>query len=248
MGCKVHVMSVGTSALRNFQRTLTDKERVAQALTKLERGELTIKDLEKVLSSEGMTLKDLIEEMLKFVKQYPVQASAELNAFTKKVKEVGIPEKVVLLCSDTEAGELSCEVLRRYFEGEGIDASAYVINGLGKGQFYEGLVNLMCAYKKILDKEVGEGESVCVNPTGGFKPESAVTYLLALSDPRTADIYYIHEAFRDVVSLPVIPFQPLKSVLASARWLEEPLNNLKKCLEGASINPWRPLRITEYLT
>lgn len=241
--CSAHVLSVGTSALRNFQRTCTDKN-LASALLKLERGELELSDMKKVLSASGLTLDDLIDKVAQFIKNDPVQASAELNALVKRAGSLqGL--KAILLCSDTHAGQLSCKALKTYLEGEGAEAAAYVINNLGKrGTFYEGLVNLMCAYGKILDKEVGDCKScVCVNPTGGFKPESAVTYLLALADARTADVYYIHEAFRDVVSLPIFPVVPLKALLSQTKWLDESLKALKDCLKGKSLYPWRPLEI-----
>ncbi|NPA84977.1 MAG: putative CRISPR-associated protein [Crenarchaeota archaeon] len=212
----VHVLTVGTSVLRNFAR--------AKGLDPAE------------LEAKGADA----EELASFIAQDPYSASAELNAFLRKAEECPA-EGVVLLCTDTPGGKSSCKAVKKYLEAEGYSVSAYVINDLGKPKkFYDGLINLMCAFKKILDKEAGCERCVCVNPTGGFKPESAVVYLSALMDPRTKEVYYIHEAFRDVVTLPIVPVVGLAEAL---QWpqRDEYVEKLRRCWREGALHPWRPL-------
>ena len=229
-----HVISVGTSLIRNYARESGDSE-----LMDLERGTKGTKDIE---------VEKKCKELLNYLDSDPYKASAELNAFLRKAEECE-PEKVILLCTDTDAGELSCAALECYLRGKGYEVSTYVINDLGKPQrFYEGLINLMCAFPKIVDKEAKcPSKCLCVNPTGGFKPESATLYMLSLINNKTADVYYIHEAFRDVISLPIIPVvKTLSDVLTASNILwkgkEGYVKKLIKCWEVAAITPWRPLR------
>ncbi len=226
----VHIISVGTSVLRNYAR-----EEGAEELLELEKGSKRLEELNVD-----------IDGLLNFIDKDPRKASAELNAFLGAIEECPA-DKVVLLCTDTEAGELSCYVLKRYLELKGYSVSAYVIQELGRSEtFYEGLVNMMCAFPKIVNKEVGD-ERMCVNPTGGFKPESAVLYMLSLTDKRTDAVYYVHEAFREVVFLPIFPVikTPLELFEAKEiKWVKSNmLEKLVKCWNDRALTPWRPLRI-----
>jgi len=230
----VHVMSVGTSLIRNYARANNDQE-----LIDLERGNKNLKDID---------VEKKCKELLGYLNSDPYKASAELNAFLRKKDECE-PEEVVLLCTDTDAGELSCAALECYLKGKGYAVSTYVINDLGKPQkFYEGLINLMCAFPKIVNKVTNcRSKCICVNPTGGFKPESATLYMLSLINNKTLDVYYIHEAFRNVVSLPIIPVvKSLHGVLTASDILwkgkESYVKKLIECWEGKAITPWRPLR------
>jgi putative CRISPR-associated protein (TIGR02619 family) len=212
------LITVGTSVLRNYAR--------AKGLDPLE--------------VESGKEKVEVEDVLRFVLGDPYKASAELNAFLRKAEECEA-EKAVLLCTDTPGGRLACKVLKEFLESKGISSPAYVINELGKQEaFYEGLINLMCAIKKILDKEAECEKCVCVNPTGGFKPESAATYLSALRDPRTTEVYYIHEAFRDIVTLPIVPVVGLADALEWPQ-KDEYVEKLRKCWKESALHPWKPL-------
>lgn len=251
-----HLVTVGTSVIRN-SLNLDLEEPWKDALSKLARNEAA----------------ELPEEALNFiasqVSKDPKRMSAELNALVSFYESIGFVDEVRLLCSDTEAGKISCKILKRALENgvntsQGslkLSVSAYVVKDLGSPKkFYSGLLNLSCCVVKELAKASEDGASLHANLTGGFKPESAYASIILFSkSPPIETVYYIHETFRELVILPVfsvsiIPDKLLQTltkppyneyyadVLGGREVIREYADKMIRCLKGSYLECFKTLR------
>jgi len=112
--------------------------------------------------------------------------------------------------------------------------------------FSKGILGLVAEVKNIISSMGGRYDRVLANLTGGFKPESAAV-LVAAGLLGIDAVYYIHEAMRNVVELPVIPLRVDED---ARKLLVNALDNRiglaeKKLLEklglpvaGNKISPW----------
>jgi CRISPR/Cas system-associated protein Csm6 len=78
--------------------------------------------------------------------------------------------------------------------------------------FHEGLLQLARAVGNDVKKARREGRLTYVVATGGFKPESTFAVIAAYLAGAHGAVY-IHETFKEVVELPMLPLQ-LRQVLA----------------------------------
>lgn len=209
----LHVIATGTSILRNFEfrfrgraeelgvegwfRLPPDDPRqdVAWGVARAGRGDEVYRALSDYLRSD------------------PRGASAELNAFLRYVSlsnhvppgEVG----VLVYSTDTGTGYLCARLIHEYLVGEGYAAltpEPVRVEGLGTSEesLDDGLANLLDKVVSVIREEVAKGVKVYVNATAGFKPETTfLTMAAALAG--AAATYYIHEAFREVIELPLPP-------------------------------------------
>lgn len=179
-----HVVSVGTSSIRNFVRANG--------------------------SEPGS-----VDELVNFIAGDPRKASAELNAFLGFVKEsMHAPPNEVgvhLICSDTDECVLAGEAIGKFLKLKGYavtpDSPKRVASlGVSEAVFDDGLANLIDEYFDAVERErKGGGEvRVYLNLTGGFKAEASVL-LLAAAVSGAAAAYYIHESFKEVVTVPLPP-------------------------------------------
>ena len=112
--------------------------------------------------------------------------------------------KTVLLSRDTVEGEFTANIIKQVLLSKwGIKSIVIRVKFLGL-IFEEGVTNLL----DEIEKQVYEAKkNVCrihINLTGGFKPESAMAYLVAcLLNVDT--VYYVHESMKTKSSLPIIP-------------------------------------------
>jgi putative CRISPR-associated protein (TIGR02619 family) len=142
-------------------------------------------------------------ELLDLLRTNPVGASAESNALSR-ISEPG--DEAVFLHSDTEDGLRCAQMLGAYFEKQGLKVRLERVAGLGydEGGFVNhGLRN----FTRLLGRELREaqrrGQPALINATGGFKAQ--ITYATVLGLVFNTPVCYIHENFRDVVTLPATP-------------------------------------------
>lgn len=236
----LHLVTVGTSIIRNasmHDSVSVDVRSKLVAWSKAQPG--SSEDLEA--SNRAVLGTDEFKAVLGYLSDNPRGASAELNAFIGYLEYLagngvrGVRHHVVLLSTDTGAGWFSTRVLEEYLRGfVGQDLSrvwgveGHVIDGVearrvGKlgVDFSEGILNLVAEVKRIILSVGARYDRVLANLTGGFKPESAA--ILVASGLLGIDtVYYIHEAMKDIVELPVIPLRVDEN---ARKLLENALNN-----------------------
>lgn len=214
----LHIVTVGTSILRN-------------AAAAAERGVPVLEEHREVLARMRLAAPGdpgdveayrlahpssrIVGDLVAFVSADPYRASAELNAFLSYVASLGdAVHDVVLFPTDTGVSKLAAVVIKRYLELHGLEAvgrgsiggvEARDIRGYGR-DFWPGLLSLLKETKKLVAERRDRYDRILVNLTAGFKPESG--YLLLASSLFGVDTaYYIHEAMRRVVEIPLLPLR-----------------------------------------
>lgn len=206
----VHVISVGTSILRNFSR---DRKNLCEELGICDWGFIRFDhpDQQRALSVARRG-DPIFNALYEYVSEDPRRASAELNAFLRAVslfnhsprEDVG----VYVFSSDSGTGYLCASLIHEFLRNLNylmLSKDPVRIEGLGKNilSFEDSLVDLV---EKVVTKILewnSKGIKVYLNLTGGFKPES--TYLAlagALAGAQRA--YYIHETFEEIVAVPLL--------------------------------------------
>jgi putative CRISPR-associated protein (TIGR02619 family) len=162
------------------------------------------------------------DRLVEYALANPERASAELNTvvkFARRYPALFGDVYAVFYATDTEEGrragaalrEALCEVLRREVKTAECSAELKVVPGLGV-DFHEGLLQLARAVGGDVRKARGEGRLTYVVATGGYKPESTFAVIAAYLAGAHGAVY-IHETFKEVVELPMLPIQ-LREVLA----------------------------------
>ncbi len=250
----MHIVLVGTSSLRNLGRALLGASGEEWAVSvrqhlgarySLEelRGAFRVcsnprpgshEDVEcgRLVSGSSTAARAACDALL----LEPYSLSAELNAMRPWIEafERGDEDalgRVVLLATDTGAGQAAARVIKCYFSslrGGRVDVEVRVVPGLGRPEpLYKGLVKLLYEVRRLA-RSAPEGDCVLLNLTGGFKPEGAYALIGGYADAHAA--YYIHETFRHTV---VIPLPRLKSLLESR-------STAAKRVEGGAYYPLDP--------
>ncbi|ADY01688.1 APE2256 family CRISPR-associated protein [Vulcanisaeta moutnovskia 768-28] len=221
--------TVGTSLLGNIERNINrlGLSQVSREVFGRQPSRLSINDelqgqFERWAEEGG----DVLEDAVKALSTDPAGFSAELNsiiAFLRSLPARHVINELRLQFYPTDTGtsrfcaRAITEYLRRYgneFRGlTGIPTSAALVvddsvtlKGFGRDVdwFREGLVDLMDKFVgRVIELRRG-GYRVVVNPTGGFKPESAYLTLMAMLAGAWR-VIYIHETFREIVELPMLP-------------------------------------------
>ena len=158
----------------------------------------------------------------------PYRASAELNAMKHFLDYGGgecrrsLIDKVILYHSETHAGEAAARILASFLRDAcGVEAEVRAVPGLGVHErFWEGVAYLAKEIICTSRRAAAEGCVVLANATGGFKPEAGVV-MAAASLGRVSGVYYIHEAAREPVYLPVIPAAPRPEASGTLRQILE---------------------------
>lgn len=153
------------------------------------------------------------------------RVSAETNSLSRLLQP---GDCIVLLHSQTEDGARCAEALRRYYEGQGYKVSVREVPDLTytESRFkVRGLRSLVAMLIDLIRSEKRQGREVIVNATGGFKAEIAYATLVGLLFD--VPVYYIHEAFREIIEMPPAPISWDYSLLAEYEeffeWLREDL-------------------------
>lgn len=142
-------------------------------------------------------------EILEYLSNDPKNASAETNSLLG-IWQPG--DEVVLLHSDTEEGVRAAELVQQYWQRKGA-CSLVRIAGLAyeeKGFVDFGLKHFVQTLAAEIRKAARAQKEVVINATGGFKAE--IAYATALGLIFKVPVCYIHERFREVVTLPPSPF------------------------------------------
>jgi len=209
----VHVVSVGTSLLANFER-LNGGSAAALGITGWSRVGPS-DPVQELALSRSRPGDPVFNELFKSLKGDPRTYSAELNAFLRYVSlnshappsSVG----VLLYSTDTGTGYLCASVIHKYLGGEGyrlLSPKPVRVRGLGRSEelFDDALANLLDLVVSRITDWSGKGVPVYINATGGFKAETQFLVIAAaIAGAKAA--YYIHETFRDVVELPLPPLR-----------------------------------------
>ncbi|HXF04048.1 MAG TPA: putative CRISPR-associated protein [Blastocatellia bacterium] len=152
-----------------------------------------------------------------------VKASAETNSLSRLLTEGD--ERIVFLCSQTVEGKQCAEALARHYENSGCETRVIEVPDLTytESRFkMRGLRSLVATLIDQIRREKAQGRSVLINATGGFKAEIAYATLVGLLFD--VPVYYIHEAFRDIIEMPPTPISWDYSLLASCEEFFEWIN------------------------
>lgn len=142
----------------------------------------------------------------------PEKASAETNSLSRLLRE---GDRAIFLHSHTKEGKRCAETLQRHYESEGYKADLREVSDLTytESRFkMRGLRSLVATLIDSIRRERQAGREVLVNATGGFKAEIAYATMIGLLFD--VPVYYIHEAFRDIIEMPPTPISWDYSLLA----------------------------------
>jgi putative CRISPR-associated protein (TIGR02619 family) len=164
------------------------------------------------------------KELLRFINDNsPEQACAETNSLAKLRKE---GDRLIFLHSETQQGRLCAEVLCRYFRSRDCVCSLLPIRDLSyqESRFkIRGLRSLVNSIIQTIVEERKKGVDLILNATGGFKAEIAYATLIGLLFD--IPVYYIHEAFKDIIEMPPTPIGWDYSLIAEHEdfffWIDE---------------------------
>lgn len=162
----------------------------------------------------------VFREVLEIVGSDPGRFSAELNSmmafFNSLPARHSISEvEVYLYPTDTGTARFCANVVYELIRERGVGLlgiakvtpyEPIVVKGFGAGPtfFSEGLVELIDKYARLIVSKARQGFKVVVNATAGFKPETTYTALIALMSCAWR-VIYMHESFREIVELPMLP-------------------------------------------
>jgi putative CRISPR-associated protein (TIGR02619 family) len=176
----------------------------------------------------------------------------EVSAETNALQRLGLQsdDRIVFLHSATQKSAVCAEFLSRHYAGTVDSISTREIQDLSyeEGEFkLRGLRSLVGTLTELIEEAQEEDREVSINATGGFKAEIAFATLVGLLFD--VPVYYIHERFRDIVEMPVLPIDWDYSLLYDHRDLFEwvfsenpPIDEVNQRLKG------RPDKLRSLLT
>ncbi|GBC81423.1 hypothetical protein HRbin10_00535 [bacterium HR10] len=153
----------------------------------------------------------------------PERASAETNSLSRILRE---DDRIVFLHSQTEEGKFCARALERHYRSQGHDTELREVPDLtyAESRFkMRGLRSLVGTMIDLIRQERQRGREVLINATGGFKAEIAYATLVGLLFD--VPVYYIHEAFRDIIQMPPAPIGWDYSLLADHEEFFEWINS-----------------------
>lgn len=223
MGYKcVHILPVGTSLLRNYANTSEGKAFVdGHGISGWDR--LSPEDpIQRRLCEELRG--EAFERLFSYARSNREKASAELSSLLKACAKFGCGASetlVILFATNTCNSILAMDVLGEVLKSSGYNIEKKVMTIVPSVEEFD------AAMAEIVEKVIMEGcryrsqgSRLYVNATPGYKAESA--YLTAAALVLGVDaIYYMHDAFNDIVILPVIPLNIDKKYLEMLKSLSE---------------------------
>jgi putative CRISPR-associated protein (TIGR02619 family) len=170
--------------------------------------------------------KPSIHDIAKYLHEKdPKKASAETNSLSRILQK---EDKIVFLYSQTEDGKFCAEALQRHYEQQEYQTEIVEISDLTykESRFkMRGLRSLVATLIDCIRRERQAQREVLINATGGFKAEIAYATVVGLLFD--VPVYYIHEAFRDIIQMPPTPIGWDYSLMAEYEeffeWLNEDL-------------------------
>ncbi len=152
------------------------------------------------------------EGLVDYAVSAPEEACAEFNTvvkFARKYPALFGDVYAAFYATDTDDGRTAGAVLREGFcrvvRAGGCRSELKVVPGLGV-DFNAGLLALAREVGLDVKRARREGRLAYVVATGGFKPESTFAVIAAYL-AGAHGVVYVHESFRDVVQLPMVPLQ-----------------------------------------
>jgi len=164
-----------------------------------------------------------IQEIANYLRRTPPeQASAETNSLSRILQE---GDKIIFLHSETHEGRFCAEALEQHYQKQGYLAEVCEIPDLtyAESRFkMRGLRSLVATLIERIRRERQDQREVLINATGGFKAEIAYATVVGLLFD--VPVYYIHEAFRDIIQMPPTPIGWDYSLMAEHEEFFEWLN------------------------
>lgn len=133
----------------------------------------------------------------------PQRAAAETNSLSRLAKE---GDRLIFLHSQTDEGRKCADALGKHYEALGYSTLLRQVPDLSYAESrfkMRGLRSLVATLIDLIRSEQRQGFQPIINATGGFKAEIAYAALVGLLFD--VPVYYIHEAFRDVIEMPPAP-------------------------------------------
>ena len=133
-----------------------------------------------------------------------VVASAETNSLSRILRTCD--DSIIFLHSQTEDSKLCAKALCTYYKSMGYRSIFKVIPDLTykESSFkVKGLRSLVSTLIQLIRDHKTSDNEVLINATGGFKAEMAYANLIGLLF--NVPVFYIHEAFRDIIEMPAPP-------------------------------------------
>ncbi len=179
------------------------------------------------------------KDLLDYLRQTKSEkASAETNSLCK-ILTYG--DKIIFLHSHTNAGRQCAHVLQEYYRYSGYVSEICTIPDLNYSESRFKILGLRCLVARLVELILNERKNqrnVLINATGGFKAETAYATLVGLMFD--VPVYYMHEAFGDIIEMPPIPigwdysliadhedfFTWLDSDLRKTEWVDSRLRKL----------------------
>jgi len=184
-----------------------------------------------IITTVGISLlgKAKTDEPLDYLRSLPEESLEEASAETNSLMRLLQPkDKIVFLHSETEEGKKAAEALTDFYKGRKYDAEAREIPSLkyDEKQFaMRGLRSFVTQLVQCIQENRKAQREVIINATGGFKAEFAYAFLVGLLFE--VPVYYIHEKFREIISLPELPvdwnFQTIDDHESFFEWIEQDL-------------------------
>jgi len=141
------------------------------------------------------------------------RVSAETNSLSRLLQS---DERIIFLCSQTDDGRRCAGALAQHYKNASHDTCMVEIPDLTyvESRFkMRGLRSLVATLIEQIRRERGQGHTVLINATGGFKAEIAYATLVGLLFD--VPVYYMHEAFREIIEMPPTPISWDYSLLAN---------------------------------
>ncbi len=242
MSVKVFFIStIGTGILGNIERY--DIDNLSEKYRELVKDSSRLRvddEKQKEFEKRAYPYDDFFKLIYDLVRKDPRKYSPELNAFLgfidKKYSLLNRAEVVEfnVYSTDTGTGFFCVKIVEKWLREELSNFARLNVKilvnepvrlrkfGWGYEWFSEALLDMIDKIARVIVSKRNQGYKVYVNVTAGFKVET--TYLTIISLLLNVDsIFYIHEATREVIELPILPLSIRDNVKKLLRDIKEPM-------------------------
>jgi len=201
---ELHLITVGNSLIRNYQRIIDDPKIKSAGM-----GD----EIWSELIKRPLFLKGIYD----FLCNNPKENSAELNSFLRYCEQRKIKPQmceIYLSGTQTASNEIALTTIGKYFKELGCTMYSppqfpgYFDKPLemAADEFIRGITNILDRFIYIASIKKRDGYKVVFNPTGGFKAHVITSALAGFLTG--CEVYYIHEEFKDVIIFPPLFYLP----------------------------------------
>lgn len=199
------IINVGTSIITNYMKSLNEADEIKKK-------QLSDNQFWEAKLSNAQFLQSIYT----FVKEKPMERSAEINSFLRKVSGSSNQIEVYFVGTKTPVNEICVRTLERFMKESGYTVYTpkeipgyFMETTYGEDRvksFIEGMSDMLDHLIKIVEKKKEQAYRVYFNPTGGFK---AHVITMAIAGFMTGcEVYYIHEEFQDIIIFPPLFYLP----------------------------------------